>query len=241
MPVMSLFPIFWMLYDQQTSVWTLQATKLQLHGLQPEQLIIINPFEIMIFIPLFDRLIYPFLEYMGVNLPHLRRMRWGMVLAALAFSLSGFLESAIQRNPPNSISVAYQLPQITFLAIAEIFISVTGLEFAYSTSPERIKAFLMGMYLLTTAAGDLLGGILYSTFFQSLNRATVMHVCAGLMIVNLFIFCWVGQGWEEQRKRSDSGVELTSLKGDASEESLHSSRRKHKDLLLLEESIDSVR
>lgn len=32
LPLMAFFPIFWMLYDQQGSVWTLQATRLNLHG-----------------------------------------------------------------------------------------------------------------------------------------------------------------------------------------------------------------
>lgn len=38
MPLMLFFPVFWMLYDQQGSVWTLQATRLNLYGLEPEQL-----------------------------------------------------------------------------------------------------------------------------------------------------------------------------------------------------------
>lgn len=37
MPLMLFFPVFWMLYDQQGSVWTLQATRLDLHGFEPEQ------------------------------------------------------------------------------------------------------------------------------------------------------------------------------------------------------------
>ncbi len=37
MPLMLFFPVFWMLYDQQGSVWTLQATRLNRHGLEPEQ------------------------------------------------------------------------------------------------------------------------------------------------------------------------------------------------------------
>ena len=37
MPLMLFFPVFWMLYDQQGSVWTLQATRLNRYGLEPEQ------------------------------------------------------------------------------------------------------------------------------------------------------------------------------------------------------------
>ena len=39
LPVLSMLPIFWMLYDQQGSVWTLQATRMALpYGIQPEQM-----------------------------------------------------------------------------------------------------------------------------------------------------------------------------------------------------------
>jgi len=213
LPIMSFSCIFWMLYDQQGSVWTLQATRMALHGLQPEQLNVINPVQIMLFIPLFDRVIYPTLEHRGVRLSHIRRMMIGMVLTSISFAFSGLIESTIQNHEENDlpqISVFWQLPQITLLAIAEIFISVTGLEFAYASSPDSMKAFLMAIYLLTTAVGDFLGGVLYSSIFQTINRATVMHVCAFLMMCNFGAFVWVAAWWEEvESKRNEAVVELT--------------------------------
>jgi dipeptide/tripeptide permease len=199
LPIMTLFPIFWMLYDQQDSVWTLQASRMALHGLEPEQLNVVNPVEIMLFIPLFDRIIYPALEARGWNISHMRRMAGGMLLASLSFFISGLLESVIQHRDEQGIEqihVFWQLPQLTILAVAEILLSVTGLEFAYASSPERMKAFLMALYLLTTAVGDFFGGVLYSSVFQALNKATVLHVCAGLMLCNLGLFCFVARWYE---------------------------------------------
>jgi dipeptide/tripeptide permease len=128
LPIMAMLPIFWMLYDQQGSVWTLQASRMALHGLEPEQLNMLNPLEIMIFIPLFDRVIYPAMEERKWNIPPLRRMGWGMVLAALSFIMSGVLEQAIELSPMGAVNVMWQVPQITILAVGEIFLSVTGLE-----------------------------------------------------------------------------------------------------------------
>jgi proton-dependent oligopeptide transporter, POT family len=204
LPIMSMFPMFWMLYDQQSSVWTLQATRMKLHGLQAEQLIVVNPVEIMIFIPLFDHVIYPFLERIGMKVSHLSRMRWGMFFTAISFSISGLVEYWIQNSEEHSISVFWQLPQITILAVAEILVSVTGLEFAYAMSPERLKALIMGVYLVMTSIGNLFGGLLYSSIFQSLNRVIVMEVCAILMLLNLAIFCWVGKGWEKLKLHDTS-------------------------------------
>jgi dipeptide/tripeptide permease len=189
-------------------------------GIQPEQLNVINPVLILIFIPLFDKIIYPHFERQGVNICPLRRMAWGMMLSAGAFFLSGMVETAIQHNVQNElpkVNVFWQLPQITVLSIAEILLSVTGLEFAYSMSPNRLKAFVTALFLSTTAIGDSLSGILFSTVFAHMNMSTVMHVCALLMLANLWMFCKVAKWYKnqaflqgDQRQLSTDEVELTS-------------------------------
>jgi len=197
LPIMAMLPIFWCLYDQQGSVWTLQATRMELNGLQPEQMTLINPVEIMILVPLFEKCIYPRLPERSVR--PLRRMSVGMLLTAISFVVSGLVEHAIEYRAANGlpkVNVFWQFPQLTILAIGEVFVSVTGLEFSYATSPDRLKAFLMAVYLLTTAVGDLFGGVLYSTVFQPLSMANVMYVCAALMGVNLVFFRKVARWWE---------------------------------------------
>jgi len=228
-PVLSLLPVFWMLYDQQGSVWTLQATRMELHGLQPEQLNVVNPIEIILLIPLFERIIYPGLEARRWKVTHLRRMAAGMVLTAISFSISGALESEMQRREATSgekISVFWQLPQITILACGEILVSVTGLEFSYACSPGRMKAFLMSLYLLTTAAGDFLGGLLYSSVFKTLNRASAMHVCAILMVLNLVVFSRVAKWWEAAKNAevtsTDSGHATTPFEQGDTDVTSHS-------------------
>ena len=82
----------------------------------------------MLFIPLSNEFLYPLLEAKGFNIQPLRRMEYGMFFTAVAFFASTLLEYSIQRGPPNSISLAWQIPQITILTVAEILLNVTGLE-----------------------------------------------------------------------------------------------------------------
>lgn len=205
LPVLAMFPIFWCLYDQQGSVWTLQAARMALPaGIQPEQLNIVNPLQIMILIPLFDRVIYPCMERRRWNITPLRRMAWGMLLTAAAFFVSGVVESSIHHREVRSlpkVHVLWQLPQITILAVGEILLSVTGLEFAYSTAPDRLKAFVTALFLCTTGVGDFFSGILFSTVFAHMNRAAVMHVCAALMLCNLRIFLAVAKWYDNHDPR----------------------------------------
>jgi len=212
LPIMLFFPIFWMLYDQQGSVWTLQATRLNLHGFQPEQLQILNPLEIMIFIPLFDRIIYPYCKQRGViDLQPIRRMEYGMFLASISFFASAYLEYCIQQHPEEqSISVLWQIPQITILTVAEILLSVTGLEFAYSQAPPNMQTLILALYLCTTTIGDALGALLYATVFATMGVVTSMVICAICLLVNLAFFTFFVGKWEPYKRASEGD----SLPGD---------------------------
>ena len=203
-PIMWFFPIFWMLYDQQGSVWTLQATRMNLHGLQPEQLQFLNPLEIMIFVPLFDRSIYPWLERQGFNIQPLRRMEYGMMLAAVSFAMSTLLEHRILSQATMSVSVIWQVPQITVLTVAEILLNVTGLEFAYSQAPANMQALILALYLFMTAIGDGLAALLYGSVFASLSSAVAMLTCAICMIINMVLFAMVARRWTPYRHVSET-------------------------------------
>ena len=59
-------PVFWCLFDQTGSRWTFQAARMNgsLGGgqfIKPDQMQVTNPVLVLILLPLFDRIIYPFL------------------------------------------------------------------------------------------------------------------------------------------------------------------------------------
>jgi POT family proton-dependent oligopeptide transporter len=49
-----------------------------------------------------------------------------------------------------------QAPAYVFIGLAEIFISVTGLEYAYTKAPPSMKSFVQSIYLFTNAFGSAL-------------------------------------------------------------------------------------
>ena len=58
------YPMYWSLFDQQGSQWTIQAMRMNgyIWGLTilPDQFQVINPILILVCIPLFNRVVYPF-------------------------------------------------------------------------------------------------------------------------------------------------------------------------------------
>ncbi|XP_038646003.1 solute carrier family 15 member 2 isoform X1 [Scyliorhinus canicula] len=120
-------PMFWALFDQQGSRWTLQATRMNSNFggfiIQPDQMQTINALLIVTFIPIFDMGIYPLLRKCNIDLTPLKRMTVGMVLAAVAFVAAAVVENHVQRTVvPEPIAKESYLQ---FLNLADKNISAT--------------------------------------------------------------------------------------------------------------------
>ncbi|XP_048049481.1 solute carrier family 15 member 2 isoform X1 [Megalobrama amblycephala] len=90
-------PMFWALFDQQGSRWTLQATRMNMNFgggfiLKPDQMQMLNALLILVFIPIFDMGIYPLVGLCRIKLTPLKKMASGMILAALAFCAATVVE-----------------------------------------------------------------------------------------------------------------------------------------------------
>ncbi|XP_017363650.1 solute carrier family 15 member 2 isoform X2 [Cebus imitator] len=112
-------PMFWALLDQQGSRWTLQATRMNRNlgffVLQPDQMQVLNPLLVLIFIPLFDLVIYRLVSKCGINFSSLRKMAVGMILACLAFAVAAAVEIKI-----NEMAPAQPGPQEVFLQVLNL-------------------------------------------------------------------------------------------------------------------------
>ena len=192
--VMVLLPVFWMLYDQQGSIWVVQASEMKNFGgkLQPETMGVINPVLILLLLPLFEKCIYPFLERRGVSTRAPFRMMAGMIVAAAAFVVAGLLDLRV--NSGERVNILWQLPQLFLITVAEILVSVTGLEYSYEKAPEAMRASVSALYLLTTAVGDLMGGFLFvAAGHLGVSRPAVLFLCAVLVLLTAIAFRFVAR------------------------------------------------
>ncbi|KAI5621093.1 solute carrier family 15 member 1, partial [Silurus asotus] len=97
-------PMFWTLFDQKGSRWTLQATTMDgTFGtliLQPDQMQTVNPILILTLVPIMDRIVYPLIRKCGFNFTPLKRMTVGMFLAAMAFVSAALVQIQIDKTLP---------------------------------------------------------------------------------------------------------------------------------------------
>lgn len=97
-------PIFWALFDQQGSRWTLQATKMngQLGGfiMKPDQIQVVNPVLIITFIPVFTYFVYPLLDKLRLVRTPLQKMTVGGVLASVSFVVCAIFQMQLEKEAP---------------------------------------------------------------------------------------------------------------------------------------------
>ena len=67
------------------------------YTIKPDQMQVINPFLILLFIPLFDYFVYPALAKVGIKRP-LQKLTLGGILAGVAFLISGFIELKLEKT-----------------------------------------------------------------------------------------------------------------------------------------------
>ncbi|KAL0852209.1 hypothetical protein ABMA28_000429 [Loxostege sticticalis] len=107
-------PVFWALFDQQGSRWTFQADRMRQDigswTLKADQMQVLNPLLILVFIPIFEVAIYPFMTWCKLIRKPLHKMIWGGILAAAAFVISGIVE--ISLLPTYGTPVAQGLAQL---------------------------------------------------------------------------------------------------------------------------------
>src|SRR5262249_40589053 len=82
----------------------------------------------------------------------LRRIGLGLVLTATSFVGVAVIQQALESGAKPS--VLWQVGPYLVLTVSEVLVSITGLEFAYTQAPLRIKGTIMSLWLLTTFAGN---------------------------------------------------------------------------------------
>ncbi|NXD36208.1 S15A1 protein, partial [Copsychus sechellarum] len=114
-------PMFWAVFDQQGSRWTLQATAM--NGdfgfqIQPDQMQIVNPILIVIMVPVVDSVIYPLIKKCKLNFTPLKKMTVGMFLGSLAFVAAALVQVQIDKTYP--VFPAAGQTQIKLINVGEI-------------------------------------------------------------------------------------------------------------------------
>lgn len=210
--------VFWSIFDQMGSAWVIQATKMQrsftvpayspiLSGLTfellPAQIQALNPILILLLIPLFSYVIYPLCSRC-VPMYAIRKILLGMICTAIAFALSGLAQIRIDQGL--DVSILWQCAAMLVLTIAEIMVSITALEVAYTKAPQGSKSIVMGLFYLSVSLGNFITALVNQLLdtvrdISALSGSGYYFFFSLLMIVttcSLWLFVHRSQYWRTE-------------------------------------------
>lgn len=155
--IFALVTPFWSLFDQKASTWVLQARAMVLPDwgwfTSPSQMQALNPLLVVLLIPFNNMILYPTLARFGLKPSALQRMTFGILLSGISWVVIGSFQLAIDKG--ETLSILWQVVPYIILTLAEVFVSATGLEFAYSQAPARMKGVIMSFWSLSVTVGSL--------------------------------------------------------------------------------------
>jgi POT family proton-dependent oligopeptide transporter len=195
--------MFWALFDQQGSAWVLQAERMDRRfGIDwdPSQAQWLNPALVLMFIPLFNRVIYPAFDRFWPLTP-LRKISIGLFLTVPAFVLPAWFEARLDAG--ESVSIVWQLAAYIIMTAAEVLVSITALEFSYTQAPRRMKSVVMGAFLMSVALGNLFTASV-NFFIQNPDGTSKLEgpsyylFFAGTMAVTALVFVPVAMWFKER-------------------------------------------
>ena len=148
--------VFWALFDQTGSSWVLQAEDLNRNWLGmnwlSSQIQAVNPIMILIYIPLFQFVVYPLINKVWKLTP-IRKISFGLFVMVIGFGMVGIVQGWIDAGERPSIG--WQVLAYAILTASEVMVSITGLEFAYTQAPKKMKSIIMALFLMSVSLGNL--------------------------------------------------------------------------------------
>jgi POT family proton-dependent oligopeptide transporter len=168
--------------DLQVGSWTFEPSQMQL----------VNPLLVMLLIPLTTGIIYPAFQRWGYELTPLRRMPIGMAIGALSYVIAGALNVPVEAGV--KLSVLWQIAPYIVLTTAEILVSTTGLEFAYSQAPREMKGTIMSFWNLSVTAANL--AVALASALNVFKGSAQFFFYAGMALLAAILLGFLGKRYK---------------------------------------------
>jgi len=178
---------------------------MELHGLPNDVLSNLDPFALIILIPICDLLIYPALRKAKIHFTPIKKITLGFYTGSAAMVWAAVLQYYIYKRsicgsgaagvlpeslggdgeimcPTVDINVWAQTGAYVLIAISEILASITSLEYAFSKAPRNMRSLVMAFSLFMSAISAALGEA-----FVTLSADPLLVWNYGVMAVLSFI------------------------------------------------------
>jgi POT family proton-dependent oligopeptide transporter len=158
-------------------------------------------------IPVMTYGVFPLFEKMGLTPTPLRKIGAGLLLTGITFIIIALIQESIDKG--GHPSVWWQILAYLILAVAEILVSITCLEYAYTHSPKSMKSTMSALYLLGISVGNYFDSLVNKSianngFFAQYTGAKYYWLFIGIITAFFVLYLFVAKRLPE---KSYVGVE----------------------------------
>jgi POT family proton-dependent oligopeptide transporter len=205
--VFLLYPFYWAAFSQFLTNFVSQGGTMETHGIPNDIMTYIDPVTTLILLPILDRIVFPLLRRLGFPVSHIHRITGGFIICGLSMLYAALIQEMIYAAPPcydhpraldcmdgkvpNKVSVFFQAPAYTLVAISEILASVAGIEYAYAKAPKSMRSSIMAIYLSTVSVGIFVAMAVLPLTMDP--RLTWMYVILGIGTLLAGVVMWLSQ------------------------------------------------
>ena len=205
---------FWAIFDQSSGTWIYFARKymnadIELFGmtLAPETMQAINPI-LIVFLLTPVTVLWTVLDARGIKVRATDKMIVGFLLTAACMAVMAGCGYAVRQvgegqvlPEAERISIRWQALAYVLLTMAEILISVTGLELAFVAAPKSMKSFVTSLWLVSVFLGNAFLNIPLAQLYPRMAPGTYFAMLTGLLLVVAVAFYFVGRQFNRASER----------------------------------------
>ncbi|KAF3008403.1 peptide transporter ptr2 [Curvularia kusanoi] len=152
--VLIAFVVFYVCFDQMQNNLISQNARMETNGTPNDLVGAMNQVGCIIFAPLIQEVLYPFLHRRRIYLRPVTRIAIGFCFIASAMLYATLVQHFIYASGDTKINIWIQAPLYFLYAIGEVFAMVTAMEYAYDHSPKDMKAVVQAVSLLIAGIGS---------------------------------------------------------------------------------------
>ncbi|KAI8974669.1 POT family-domain-containing protein [Pilobolus umbonatus] len=216
--------IYWVCYNQLSNNLLSQAAVMyRPEGVPNDIMNNFDPIALILFIPILDRFIYPWLQKHNISFLPQQRITAGFFLGALSMIYAAVLQYFIYHDSlfitsigvTSNVSVFLQIPCYVLIALSECLASITSMEYAYTHAPESMKSLVSALSLSPNCIAALIS-LAISPVAHDPNMAWVYTAIGLTALAFGFIYYFMFKHYdvidrEYNRKKQTQGEEKLGL------------------------------
>jgi hypothetical protein len=117
-------------------------------------------------------------------------------------------------DPSNRVTVWWQVFAYLIITVAEVLISVTGLELAYTAAPKSMTGFVTACWLVTVGMGNLVINAPVTRLYPSMQPMAYFGMLAGALLVVSVAFYFVAIQFHRATQAAEE-IAVSEVKQDA--------------------------